>query len=68
MQMCLKIDENNIIKSYSVIGKIEGGIDIETETNYNIENIPLDLCAGYYKLIDGNIVLDEELKALLITQ
>ena len=55
--MVVVIDENNIIRGYATVGGIVGGIEIEAE------EAPEDLCAGYYKLINGEIVLDEELKA-----
>lgn len=60
MKINLKTNEKNIITSYAIIGKIDGGIDVET--NYEIEDVP-PLSIGYYKLKDGKIEIDEELKA-----
>jgi hypothetical protein len=56
----VKCDENNIITSYAVIGKVEGGVDIETDYT-NIDDMP-PLSIGYYKVANGQIVIDEQLK------
>lgn len=54
-------DDNNVIIGFATLGSIVGGVDIKT--NYkNAEEVP-SLSIGYYKLIDGQIVVDEELKA-----
>lgn len=60
MQICISADGNNVITGYAIIGSIEGGEMI------TVDEIPEDLCRGYYKLVDGVIVLDEDLKAQLL--
>lgn len=57
MEVCISTNQDNIIIGYATIGSIESGQIIE------VDGIPDDLCKGYYKLIDGEIVLDEELKS-----
>lgn len=52
--MFLKLDENNYIEGYAVIGGIEGAIEVDlTETE-----IPCPHCEAY-QYIDGKIILDE---------
>lgn len=62
----IKINSDNVITAYAVIGKVEGGIDVDTEIYESIEDVP-PLSAGYYKLINGQIKVDEELKAQIKT-
>lgn len=60
MQVCISVNKDDIITGYAIIGSIEGGEMI------TVDEIPEDLCRGYYKLVDGVIVLDEDLKAQLL--
>lgn len=60
MKICISINDSKIITGYAVIGSIEGGEMV------TVDEIPDDLCRGYYKLIDGEIVLDDELKSQIV--
>ena len=57
----IKTNKDNVIISYAVVGKVKGGVDVDTGYT-NIDDVP-PLSAGYYKLIDGTIAIDENLKA-----
>lgn len=52
--MFLKLDENNYIEGYAVIGGLEGAIEVDLEE----EDIH---CPYYeaYRYIDGQLILDE---------
>ena len=52
--MFLKLDENNYIEGYAIIGGLEGAIEIDL----NEEDIPFPHYEAY-KYIDGKIILDE---------
>lgn len=52
--MFLKLDENNYIKGYAVIGSIEGAIEVDL----NETDIPYPHYEAY-QYLDGQIVLDE---------
>lgn len=52
--MFLKVDENNYIQGYAIIGGIEGAIEVEL----NEEDIPYPHYEAY-QYIDGKIILDE---------
>ncbi|WP_294468629.1 DUF2977 domain-containing protein [uncultured Anaerofustis sp.] len=56
--MKIKIDENNYITAYAVIGDVEDSIDINAE-----ENIFNDNPCFLYKYENGSIALDENKKA-----
>lgn len=62
MNVCISIDDKGIIVGYATVGEIENGVFIHTE------EIPLDLCAGYYKFIDGKVILDEDLKIEMVSE
>ena len=53
--MLLKLDENNYIQGYAVVGGIEGGIEV----NLNEADIPYPYYEAY-QYIDGEIILDED--------
>ena len=53
--MFLKLDENNYIEGYAVIGGLEGAIEVDLDE----AEIPFPHYAAY-QYIDGKIVLDEE--------
>ena len=53
--MFLKLDENNYIEGYAVIGGIEGAIEV----NLDEADIPFPHYEAY-QYINGKIVLDEE--------
>lgn len=53
--MVLKLDENNYIQGYAVVGGIEGAIEVELEET----DIPFPHYEAY-QYIDGQIVLDED--------
>lgn len=61
MEISVFVGEDNIIKGYATTGGIEGGISIRADY-LSLEEVSL-LSIGYYKLIDGQIVVDEELQA-----
>ena len=52
--MFLKLDENNYIEGYAVIGGIEGAIEVDLEET----DIPYPHCEAY-RYIDGKIILEE---------
>lgn len=53
--MFLKLDENNYIEGYAIIGGLEGAIEVDLEET----EIPFPHYEAY-QYIDGQIVLDEE--------
>lgn len=52
--MFLKLDENNYIEGYAIIGGIEGSIEVDLTE----EDIPFPHYEAY-QYIDGQIILDE---------
>ena len=52
--MFLKLDENNYIEGYAIIGGIEGAIEVDLEET----EMPFPHCEAY-QYIDGKIILDE---------
>jgi hypothetical protein len=52
--MFLKLDENNYIEGYAIIGGIEGAIEVDLDE----ADIPYPYCQAY-QYIDGEIILDE---------
>jgi hypothetical protein len=52
--MFLKLDENNYIEGYAVIGGLEGAIEVDL----NEADIPYPHYQAY-QYIDGEIILDE---------
>jgi hypothetical protein len=52
--MFLKLDENNYIEGYAIIGGLEGAIEVELDET----EIPFPHYEAY-QYIDGQIVLDE---------
>ena len=52
--MFLKLDENNYIEGYAVIGGLEGAIEVDLEET----EIPFPHYEAY-QYIDGQIILDE---------
>lgn len=52
--MFLKLDDNNYIEGYAVIGGIEGAIEVDLDE----ADIPLPYYEAY-QYIDGKIILDE---------
>jgi hypothetical protein len=53
--MFLKLDENNYIEGYAIIGGLEGAIEV----NLTEEDIPFSHYEAY-QYIDGEIILDED--------
>lgn len=53
--MLLKLDENNYIQGYAIVGGIEGGIEVDL----NEADIPYPYYEAY-QYIDGEIILDED--------
>ena len=53
--MFLKLDANNYIEGYAVVGSIDGAIEVELEET----DIPFPHCEAY-QYIDGQIILDED--------
>lgn len=53
--MFLKLDENNYIQGYAIIGGIEGAIEVELDE----ADIPFPYYEAY-QYIDGQIILDED--------
>ena len=51
----IKIDENNVILDAT-------SFYVDDYIHTNLDVIPSDIIQGYYKWIDGNILLDEQLK------
>ena len=54
--MQIKIDENNLIQSYSMIGNIDGGIEVEQSLIPN--NFEIDFVPEFYKFTNGGIVVN----------
>jgi hypothetical protein len=52
--MFLKVDENNYIEGYAVIGGLEGAIEVDLDET----EIPFPHYEAY-QYIDGEIILDE---------
>lgn len=52
--MLLKLDENNYIEGYAIIGGIEGAIEVDL----NEEDIPCPHCEAY-QYVNGEFILDE---------
>lgn len=52
--MLLKLDENNYIQGYAIIGGLEGAIEVDL----NEEDIPFPHYETY-QYIDGKIILDK---------
>ena len=52
--MFLKLDENNYIEGYAVIGGLEGAIEVDLTE----EDIPFPYYEAY-QYIDGEVILDE---------
>ena len=52
--MLLKLDENNYIEGYAIIGGLEGAIEVDLDE----ADIPFPYY-GAYQYIDGEIILDE---------
>ena len=52
--MFLKLNENNYIEGYAIVGGIEGAIEVELEET----DIPFPHYEAY-QYIDGQIILDE---------
>ena len=53
--MFLKLDENNYIEGYAIIGGLEGAIEVDLDET----EIPFPHYEAY-QYIDGQIILDEE--------
>ena len=53
--MFLKLNENNYIEGYAIVGGIEGAIEVELEET----DIPFPHYEAY-QYIDGRIILDED--------
>ena len=53
--MFLKLDENNYIEGYAVIGGLEGAIEVDLDET----EIPFPHYEAY-QYIDGKIILDED--------
>jgi hypothetical protein len=53
--MFLKLDENNYIEGYAIIGGLEGAIEVDLTE----EDIPFPHYEAY-QYIDGKIILDED--------
>lgn len=52
--MLLKLDENNYIEGYAIIGGLEGAIEVDLDET----DIPFPHYEAY-QYIDGEIILDE---------
>lgn len=52
--MFLKLDENNYIQGYAIIGGLEGAIEVDLKE----EDIPFPHYEAY-QYIDGQLILDE---------
>lgn len=52
--MLLKLDENNYIEGYAIIGGLEGAIEVDLDET----DIPFPYYQAY-QYIDGEIILDE---------
>lgn len=53
--MLLKLDENNYIQGYAIIGGLDGAIEVDLKE----EDIPFPHYEAY-QYIDGQLILDEE--------
>lgn len=53
--MFLKLDENNYLEGYAIIGGLEGAIEVDL----NEEDIPFSHYEAY-QYINGKIILDED--------
>lgn len=53
--MLLKLDENNYIEGYAIIGGLEGAIEVDLDE----AEIPFPHYEAY-QYIDGEIILDED--------
>ena len=53
--MLLKLDENNYIQGYAIIGGLDGAIEVDLKE----EDIPFPHYEAY-QYIDGQIILDEK--------
>ena len=53
--MFLKLDENNYIEGYAIIGGLEGAIEVDLDE----ADIPFPHYEAY-QYIDGKIILDED--------
>ena len=53
--MFLKLNENNYIEGYAIVGGIEGAIEVELDET----DIPFPHYEAY-QYIDGQIILDED--------
>ena len=53
--MFLKLDENNYIEGYAIIGGLEGAIEVDLDET----EIPVPHYEAY-QYIDGEIILDED--------
>ena len=53
--MFLKLDENNYIQGYAVVGGIEGAIEVDLDES----QMPFPHYEAY-QYIDGHIILDED--------
>ena len=53
--MFLKLNENNYIEGYAIVGGIEGAIEVELEET----DVPFPHYEAY-QYIDGQIILDED--------
>lgn len=53
--MLLKLDENNYIQGYAIIGGLDGAIEVDLSEN----DIPFPYYEAY-QYIDGQFILDEE--------
>lgn len=52
----IKVNDQNIVTGYVVIGEIADSVEVE------LEEIPDDLAAGYWKYEDGELFVDQGLK------
>ena len=53
--MFLKLDENQYIQGYAIVGSLEGAIEVDLDES----DIPFPHYNAY-KYIDGQIILDED--------
>ena len=53
--MFIKLDENNYIQGYAIIGGLEGAIEVDLDE----ADIPYPYYEAY-RYIDGQIILDED--------
>lgn len=62
MTIKITINQDNIITGYASVGDLNNSIEV------TVDKIPSDLCDGYYRYVDGQIVLDEQLKEYILSQ